>query len=95
MGCRLLLQEICGVEHYRIAVVYFWVNPIILDGPSLQIKFIVLKIRQAMLPVFLFFSQMDRRLRTKVATGCSIIFNWIFFFFFFAAPSPCCNMWDP
>ena len=101
VGCHFLLQEICGVEHYRIAIVYFWVNPIILDRPSLQIKFTVLKIRQAMLPVFLFFSQMDRRLRTKVATGWSIIFNWTFFFFFLlhqvfvaARGILSCGMWD-
>lgn len=59
--------EIFGVEHYRIAIVDSRLNHILLDGPSLQIKFILLKIRQATWLVF-FFNQIDHRLRTEVAT---------------------------
>lgn len=37
----VIMLEIFGVEHYRIAIGDSWLYHIILDGPSLQIKFIL------------------------------------------------------
>ena len=42
----MIMLQVFGVKHGRIAVVGSLVNHIIIDGPSLKIKFVLLKIRQ-------------------------------------------------